>query len=43
VQLGQLAGSLVLALLATASHPSTAAIFTCVLAIGVFQRLNAPP
>jgi MFS family permease len=42
MQLGQLAGSLVLALLATASHPSTAAIFTCVLAIGVFNALNAP-
>src|SRR5439155_1854116 len=37
-----LAGSLVLALLAASSHPSTAAIFTCVLAIGVFNALNAP-
>ncbi|MBV8236531.1 MAG: MFS transporter [Acidimicrobiia bacterium] len=42
MQLGQLAGSLLLALLATASHPSTAAIFFCVLAIGVFNALNAP-
>jgi MFS family permease len=42
MQLGQLAGSLVLALLANSSHPSTAAIFTCVLAIGVFNALNAP-
>jgi MFS family permease len=42
MQLGQLAGSLVLALLAASSHPSTAAIFTCVLAIGVFNALNAP-
>src|SRR5207302_10663983 len=42
MQVGQLAGSLVLALLAASSHPSTAAIFTCVLAIGVFNALNAP-
>src|SRR6266480_1418490 len=42
MQVGQLVGSLVLALLATSSHPSTAAIFGCVLAIGVFNALNAP-
>jgi len=42
MQMGQLFGSLVLALLATSSHPSTAAIFGCVLAIGVFNALNAP-
>jgi MFS family permease len=42
MQLGQLAGSLVLALLAASSHPSTVAIFLCVLAIGVFNALNAP-
>jgi len=42
MQLGQLAGSLVLALLATVSHPSTVGIFFCVLAIGVFNALNAP-
>src|SRR5436309_11354045 len=42
MQLGQLVGSLVLALLATAHHPSTVALFLCVLAIGVFNALNAP-
>ena len=42
MQLGQLVGSLVLALLATAGHPSTVGIFLCVLAIGVFNALNAP-
>src|SRR6266480_6165500 len=42
MQVGQLVGSLVLALLATAGHPSTAAIFVCVLVIGVFNALNAP-
>src|SRR5438067_6498020 len=42
MQFAQLAGSLVLALLASASHPSTAAIFACVLAIGIFNALNAP-
>ena len=42
MQLGQLAGSLVLALLASVGHPSTVAIFFCVLAIGVFNALNAP-
>jgi MFS family permease len=42
MQLGQLVGSLVLALLAAAGHPSTVAIFLCVLAIGVFNALNAP-
>src|SRR5205085_8561326 len=41
MQLGQLVGSLVLALLATASHPSTTDIFTCVLGIGVFNDLTA--
>ncbi|TMK88056.1 MAG: MFS transporter, partial [Actinobacteria bacterium] len=30
------------ALLATAGHPSTVGIFLCVLAIGVFNALNAP-
>src|SRR5436190_17057682 len=42
MQMGQLVGSLVLALLAAAGHPSTVAIFFCVLAIGVFNALNAP-
>jgi MFS family permease len=42
MQFGQLVGSLVLALLATAGHPSTLALFLCVLAIGVFNALNAP-
>lgn len=42
MQFGQLVGSLVLALLASAGHPSTVAIFLCVLAIGVFNALNAP-
>lgn len=42
MQVGQLVGSLVLALLASASHPSTVGIFFCVLAIGVFNALNAP-
>ena len=42
MQFGQLVGSLVLALLAAAGHPSTVAIFLCVLAIGVFKALNAP-
>src|SRR5438270_5186787 len=42
MQFGQLVGSLVLALLAAAGHPSTVAIFLCVLAIGVFNALNAP-
>jgi MFS family permease len=42
MQLAQLAGSLVLALLARTNHPSTAAIFVCVLGIGVFNALNAP-
>jgi MFS family permease len=42
MQMGQLVGSLVLALLAAAGHPSTVAIFLCVLVIGVFNALNAP-
>jgi MFS family permease len=42
MQLAQLVGSLVLAWLATWGHPSTVAIFLCVLAIGVFNALNAP-
>src|SRR5436190_9609123 len=42
MQMGQLVGSLVLALLAAAGHPSTTALFFCVLAIGVFNALNAP-
>src|SRR5438270_1650407 len=40
MQFGQLVGSLVLALLAAAGHPSTAALFLCVLAIGVFNALT---
>jgi MFS family permease len=42
MQLEQLVGSLVLAWLAHAHHPSTVAIFLCVLAIGVGNALNAP-
>ena len=42
MQLEQLVGSLVLAWLAHSHHPSTAAIFVCVLAIGVGNALNAP-
>ena len=42
MQLEQLVGSLVLAWLAHSHHPSTAAIFACVLAIGVGNALNAP-
>jgi MFS family permease len=42
MQLEQLVGSLVLAWLAHSHHPSTAAIFFCVLAIGVGNALNAP-
>src|SRR5437764_12574962 len=42
MQLGQLVGSLVLALLATAGHPAALALVHCVLAIGVYNALNAP-
>ena len=42
MQLEQGVGSLVLAWLAHSSHPSEAAIFGCVLAIGVGNALNAP-
>src|SRR5205823_7450815 len=42
MQFEQLVGSLVLAWLAHSHHPSEAAIFACVLAIGVFNALNAP-
>ena len=42
MQLEQGIGSLVLAWLAHSSHPSQAAIFGCVLAIGVGNALNAP-
>ncbi len=42
MQVGQLVGSLVLALLAASSHPSTVGVFLCVLAIGTFNALNAP-
>jgi MFS family permease len=42
MQLEQLVGSLVLAWLAAAGHPSELAIFLCVLAIGVGNALNAP-
>ncbi|MFN8035284.1 MAG: MFS transporter [Acidimicrobiia bacterium] len=41
-QLEQLAGSVVLALLASSDHPSHVAIFICVLAIGAGNALSAP-
>jgi MFS family permease len=42
MQLEQLVGSFVLAWLAHGAHPSKAALFLCVLGIGVGNALNAP-
>jgi len=41
-QIPQLAFSIVLALLATASHPDEAVLALCVLIIGIFNALGAP-